>query len=289
MKILYLSYENQIDLEKEHDVFYLNRFKMNDMDWRRAVDEFDPELVLEREFNDGMAVYTDVYEWMRANHPHCRLAVWLIDTHVSYERHLEYAKHFDYIFIAISSYVYQFREVFGDKVFWLPVCYPYPRDEIRRNYGPIIRDIVFVGNVDNIKKWFPERSEHIEFLRDHYKDKFYAVTDYDNMKEIIRTAKVSFNYCIRDDMNFRVFETLGLGTELVTNDVSDLHKILGLTDRISIYRDKSDLVRIIDGILDNSSTTDTLEAQEWVKARHTYHHRCKSMLKMMATNQQEYF
>ena len=266
---------------------YLNRDTI-DQDFRSRIDDFAPELVLEREFNDGKAVYTDVYEYLKENHPNCKRAVWLIDTHVSYARHLEYIQHFDYVFMAISSYVDEFRAK-NPNTFWLPVCYPYSMDEIRTNYRPITTPVIFVGNFEGIKQWFPERAEYIQFLQNHYQNKFLAVRDYDNMKTLIREAKVSFNYCIKDDMNFRVFESLGLGTELVTNDVTDLHKIKGLTERLSIYRDKQDLIRIIDSILDNTHTTNTLEAQEWIKDNHTLYQRYKSLLKMVMSGKQELF
>lgn len=289
MKILYLSYENYIDTAKDHAVMYLNRDSMATSDWKVAIDTFEPELVLEREFNDGKAVYNDVLEYIKEKHPNCKTAVWLIDTHVGHDRHVEYAKLFDYVFLAISSYVDEFASQVNENTFWLPVCYPYSKDEITPNYRPINNEVVFVGNVDRIKAWFPERAEYVEYLQNHYKNRFYAVTDYDNMKTIIRESKVSFNYCIKDDLNFRVFETLGLGTELVTNDVTDLHKIEGLTDWVNIYRDKVDLIRIIDSILANESTINTLKAQRWVKDNHTLYNRYKSLLKMIMSGHQERF
>lgn len=291
MRILYLSYENYIDLEKDHPIMYLNRNKMDEIgddQWKYLVDQFQPELLLEREFNDGRAIYNDVIDYVKRNHSSCKTAVWLIDTHVSHTRHLEYAKHFEYIFMAISSFVEEFSKIYGN-TFWLPVCWPYSADEISTNYRPINKQVVFVGNFERIKQWFPERAEYVQFLQNHYKNKFLAVTDYDNMRSIIKEAKVSFNYAVKDDMNFRVFETLGLGTELVTNDVPDLHKISGLTDFINIYRDKQDLVKLIDGILDNTSTTNMILAQQWVKEKHTLYHRYKSLLRMIVSGKQDRF
>jgi hypothetical protein len=295
MKILYLSYENYIDTSKDHDIMYLNRDSMGNGEmpgktlWQTRIDQFKPDLVLEREYNDGRAIYTDVIEYVEKNHPDCRTAVWLIDTHVSYARHVEYAKLFDFVFLAISSFVDEFVEKVNMNTFWLPVCWPYSRDEIKNNYRPINNTIVFVGNIEQIKLWFPERAEYIDFLKNHYKEKFYAVTDYENMRTLIREAKVSFNYCIRDDLNFRVFETLGLGTELVTNDVTDLHKIKGLADRVRVYHDKADLITAIDSVVSNISTINTIAVQEWVKENHTLYHRYKSLLRMIMTGKQESF
>lgn len=291
MRIIYLSYENYIDTEKDHLVMYLNRNKIDEMGedkWKYMIDQFNPELLLEREFNDGKAIYKDVIDYVRETQPACKRATWFIDTHVCHDRHIEYSKYFDYVFLAISSYVDEFKAT-NPNTFWLPVCFPYSETEIKPNYQPINRDIVFVGNFERFKRWFPERAEYVQFLQDHYKDRFLAITDYANMRTLIRESKVSFNLCIKDDMNFRVFETLGLGTELVTNDVTDLHKIDGLTDRISIYRDRTDLIRIIDSILDNSSTVNVLEAQEWVKQKHTLYQRYKSLMKMLVSNKQESF
>lgn len=283
MKILYLSYERNIDLEKEHEVMYY------DVDHRvgqEPIKKFKPDLVIEREFNDNKAIYSDLLDFIKKELPDTKRAVWLIDTHVSEGRHKTYAKYFDYVFLAISKYVNNFRLVLRSKnVYWLPLCYPFSEDTIDTTKQVLKKyPITFVGRWD--PKWFPERTLYINALKLHYRDDFTAVTDYNNMSSILSQSQISFNCSISDDLNFRIFESLGLGAQLVTNDVPDIHKIKGLEERIHIYHNFEDCVREIEKIRIAKEIEDY---RQWVKDNHTLKTRLNSMLKMISTNTQEEF
>jgi spore maturation protein CgeB len=287
MKILYLSYERGLELEQNgHLVMYQDAFTLGDEQLStetpalQYIKNFSPELIIEREFNDGKAVYSKFYAWAKKNLPDAKRAWWAIDTHVSYERHKEYAKNFDAVFYAISKYA---KELGG---YWLPLAYPGRSDSIRRNYGSIAFDISFVGRWN--PQWFPKRTALINGLRERYGNRFYAVTDYNNAMTILRQSKVSVNHSINDDMNFRVWEILASGAELVTDDVPDLYKIEGLVERISIYFNIATAPVYIDGILQNSPlfTHNSLQNQVWVKMHHCLVHRHMAMLKMLETGVQ---
>lgn len=146
MRILYLSLERNLELEDSHVIKYLDYHDLHEKGLSAILDEiaaFRPDLLLEREFNDGVSLYTDLVAWVRANLPNCVRAVWLIDTHVAYLRHKDYAPLFDYCFLAISQFVDEFKGY--TQAFWLPLCYPQRSDRIKRNKGRVKHDIVFVG------------------------------------------------------------------------------------------------------------------------------------------------
>jgi glycosyltransferase involved in cell wall biosynthesis len=293
MNILYLSYERDIDLEKNHNVYYLDcTMKMVDGKYPKQVFDgimnLNPDVVIEREFNDKKAMYVDIIRFIAKNLPNCKRAVWLIDNHCNFEWHKQYAPLFDYAFVAISKFrpmLYSHLRNLGceTKVFWLPVCYPYRMDKIIRNKSHVPFEIVFVGRWDG---YFKRRTNLIHKLQENYGERFFPITDYSNMEDYLRQGIISFNCSLQDDMNFRVFESMANGVELVTDDVPDLHLIHGLVDRINIYKKDEDLIKLIDSILDMRRENDVIRTQIWVQNHHCLVNRHKEILEMINTNVQ---
>lgn len=250
--------------------------------------EFNPDLLLEREFNDGVSKYPDIVAFVKDNFPNAPRAVWLIDSHCNLEWHLDYAPLFTHVFIAVSRFqpiiAAHLKKLNSDtKCFWLPLCYPYSKSKIKRNKSHVPFDIVFVGRWG---KWFDERSRLIELLQKRYKDKFFCITDYHNMEEYLRQGIISFNRSINGDMNFRVFETLANGLELVTDDVQDLHLVKGLDSRINIYHNDDELISLCDEILAGKRENDVIRSQIWVQNHHCLINRHKEIIKMIETGEQ---
>lgn len=275
MKILALTYERDWDLP-EHEITYLDIKDIEQRGWAKAFAEiiaFKPDLILERQFNDGKALYDPIYKAFSS----IPKAWWWIDSHLQFDQMKDYAQNFDYLFLAVSRNVEPLKAYLGhDRVCWLPLCWPYPANTIIPNTEPKEYDVSFVGRWN--REWFPQRTEYIEKLKTHYGDRFHAVTDYQNMLSIVRRSKVSFNCAIRNDLNFRVFEVLGCGTEIVTDPVDDLSKVEGLKDRVSVYHDFDELVKLIDGILAGEVKHDTAETQQWVKSAHCLKDRLRYII-----------
>src|ERR1044072_3199826 len=90
-----------------------------------------PDLIWHREFNTGEDYYNGVLDM----YPDVPKAIWWIDTHVAQPQMIEYVKRFDYVFVAHSPYLEQVKKIVGhDKVYWLPLCFPYRTDSVRLNY-----------------------------------------------------------------------------------------------------------------------------------------------------------
>ena len=199
MKILYLSQERGIDLEAEHEIMYLDHsLKVNGkfpLKIYEDIKAFNPDMLIEREFNNGLAKYPEIITWIAQEFPKCIKAIWLIDSHVQLQWHKDYSPLFDYVFVAISKYVpiiaSHLRQIDSKaKVFWLPLCYPFNRKKVVRNLGRVPFDIVFVGRWGGFSD---ERTRLIELLKEQYGEKFFAITDYCNMEEYLRQGIISFN------------------------------------------------------------------------------------------------
>jgi len=284
-RILYLSLERDIELEKYHQVQYLDYKIIQSLGYDGTMDyirRFKPQIVLEREFNDQKSLYDDLVRWIKREMPGIQTAIWLIDTHCNYARHVQLAQIYDYVFLAISRYLPNFK-LLNKNTFWLPLCYPQRADSIKRNKGKVSHDISFVGNSGGM---FVKRTDYLNFLKEKFGDKLFWTRDYENMEKILRESVVSFNCSLGNEMNFRVWETIANGVELVTDEVEDLYNIKDLPDKIHIYQSKDQAYKKINYILDGKLERDVIKTQIWVKNHHCLVHRHMALLEMLAKGQQ---
>jgi spore maturation protein CgeB len=297
MKIVWLGLEHVLGIERNHNVLIMNKDTFN----KEIVREFEPDLVIEREFNDGKSVYHEEIKFIRDTFPECKIAVWLIDTHVAYERHIEYAKLFDYVFLAISKYVplFEARLSYYDRVFWLPLCFPAPhipkQKPLELLYNPLtVREyakreqlypIGFVGRFDN--KWLAKRQEMLDFVEDKYGKMCHFVTDYNTVYQTMSKCIIMLNMTYADDLNYRVFEALACGNILISNPVPDMYKINGLDEKIVMYKTLAGLHEKIYDLLDENYYIEKVEHNKyWIETYHTLSNRIKSMLDMIDRRKQ---
>jgi len=274
MNILWLGFEYRLGIENEHNVLIMNKDTFN----MQSIESFKPDLIIEREFNDNKSIYE--YEWthIAREMPHIKRAMWFIDTHIQYPRHIKYAKHFQYIFLAISKFVPIFQNEYKQaKVFWLPLCFPLS------NLPPMLMErkkrAIFVGRMN---KWYKERNEIIKKLQEEVPN-FLATTDYVNVYQTMSDCIINLNRSFSEDLNYRVFEALACGTELVTNPVPDLFKIKGLHKRIHIYRKDEDAVKIIKELLSEKRKikNERCEIRKWIANSHLLRNRVIDIIKMV--------
>lgn len=284
-RILYLSLERNVELEKYHTIQYLDYKMIQSLGkdgTMELINRFKPQIVLEREFNDQKSIYDDLVKWIKTNNPSILTAVWLIDTHCNYARHVMQAKNYDYVFLAISKFIPEFEKI-NKNTFWLPLCYPERSDSIKRNKGKVTYDIVFCGNSGGM---FVKRTEYLNALKEHFGDRLLWTRDYENMSTLLRESVVSFNCSLGKEMNFRVWETMAQGVELVTDDVDDLFNIKDLPDKIHLYQTQKQAIQKIEYILNGKLERDVIKNQIWVKNHHCLIHRHLALLKMISTGEQ---
>jgi glycosyl transferase family 1 len=242
-----------------------------------------PDIVIEKEYNDGKANYESLYKFgLKRSSPK---AFWFIDAHLASNERMRYCDNFDFVFVAQSPYIEKVKQNTACKnVFWLPLCYPESAHKIHENNELVKYPISFIGRYGD---GFGGRNAMISFLRREYGSDFFVTTDYENPKALVRASKLSVNYSIRDDLNFRVFQTLAYGSQLVTNYVPDIDKIEGLRERLYCFNDLKELKTIIDPVLKQDVRLHNLvDNQNWIAKYHTLKSRIGEMLEMMNTGKQ---
>lgn len=275
MKILWLGLEQTIGLDT-HEVCIMNK---HNFDMEKAI-TFSPDIIIEREFNDGVHIWDKEIDEMKERLPKTKTAVWLIDTHVALVRHLKYISHFDFVFMAISKHAAEFSK-FHPQVYWLPLCFP------ATTLPPIETKQWKVGFVGRMLDEMEDRKKLLDAVASHYKPKVYHfVTDYETVYSTMSKCEIMLNRSFADDLNFRVFEALGCGNILITNDVPDIKKIKGLRDRLYISNTPEGTLSIIDSMLFHQSQKIGLYARiesnrKFIADRHMIQHRAGRIIEVI--------
>lgn len=206
---------------------------------------------------------------------------YLIDTHINFDRHLEIARNFDFVFLAQKTYVQPMTKAGVNNVAWLPLaCDPeiHGKTEVDKDC-----DVGFVGSIsskldrrrnllDRIQKQFDLNCQR-KFM--------------DEMAEHFSKSRIIFNNAINNDLNMRVFEALCSGSLLVTDPApgSGLEDLFTDKGHLVIYDDET-LEETISYYLNNESERERIacKGRKEVLARHTYKHRTDSMIQVLNQN-----
>lgn len=207
----------------------------------------------------------------------CPTACYLIDVHLSLERHLEFAKNFDYVFIAQKEYLPKFKEAGIERVFWLPLaCDP---DIHGKKPWEKIYDLSFIGSLNNQR-----RIDLLNKLKGRF-NLYYGRCFLERMAEVFSQSKIVFNNSVNNDLNMRVFEALCSGSMLITDEA----RASGLTDlfedkkHLVVYRDEDELMELAGYYLENDGERERIAEQgmKEVLNKHTYEHRVVEMLNIL--------
>ena len=201
-------------------------------------------------------------------------AWWVIDTHLDAAWAEEKGRDFDWLFAAQLDGAERLCNA-GLPAVWLPLaCDP----AIHRPHSlPKRWDIGFVGRVSP-----GPRQELLEFISREFPDSFVGQAYFDELAKIYSQARIGFNRSVKNDVNMRVFETLGCGTLLLTNDLRDNRQDeLLIPDRhLVTYGGNEELLDKLRFYLAHAEIRDQIAqaGHAEVLARHTYLHRMKSLL-----------
>lgn len=199
---------------------------------------------------------------------------WSIDSHydgVVYQHsHLCDILKIDILLNSSEQYLSYFKT--SNKL-WFPNAYP--DDLITPLDIPKITEIGFCGN---------DRPEI------HYLDKFGIKKDLfvlgNDMVRAINSYKIHFNKNIRDDINYRTFETCGCRTLLLTNYTPNLDKLFEINKEIVVYSQLGEVDEIIRYLLDNPDEIEKIAENGYqrVKRDHTYFHRAQKLIEIINEN-----
>ncbi len=211
----------------------------------------------------------------------CTKACYMIDSHINFERHLDFVKSFDIVFTGHKPAVEKFKEEGFEHVFWIPpACDP----EIHgKKGGEKLYDIGFVGSLN--ANFNPERV----YLLNELKHRFHVHYErcfLERMAEVFSHSKIVFNKSIMDGLNMRVFEVLASGSMLLTDESreSGLTELFQEKRELVIYRNEEELFELAFHYLKHGDEREKIaeEGRKKVLKEHTYHHRARDILEILS-------
>lgn len=232
----------------------------------------------------GPAEQPDLYLWVESvggHHPRnltalsCPKACYLIDSHLNLSWHLEWARQFDFVFIAQREYLERFRAQ-GSNAHWLPLgCDP----DIHTSCDVLKQhDVGFVGSLTSNN---PRRTELLQILSAQvnlHAERCF-LTD---MARVFSASKIVFNCAVNSDLNMRVFEAMSTGslllTDLAWNSGQDV--LFRDGEDYAVYRHDDLLPDTVRFYLDNEDLRERIGARgrRLVHTAHTYLHRAEDLL-----------
>jgi tetratricopeptide (TPR) repeat protein/glycosyltransferase involved in cell wall biosynthesis len=204
---------------------------------------------------------------------------YLIDTHINYEKHVDIASNFDFIFLAQKAYVKKMTDAGIKNVFWLPLaCDPDIHGKVEQGKK---WDVGFVGTI-------PETQNRRKSLLERIDSRFNLSCErkfMDEMAEHYASSKIVFNNAINDDLNMRVFEALCSGSLLLTDcaNGSGLEEMFENKKHLIIYEDEN-IENLIAHYLNNDKERELIAEQgrQEVLNNHTYVHRADDLMRVLS-------
>jgi hypothetical protein len=202
---------------------------------------------------------------------------WSIDSHCNPAGNVNTAiKHnVDIVLNSIESDQVLFS---NKKTYYFPNAYPsdliFPIENIEKKYF-----LGFCGTP------FQYRMEIMNFLEnrtniDIKKDSWILG---DGMVKSINSYKIHFNYSDNDDINYRVFETLGTKTCLLTSEVENLKTFF--TDMVDVvmYKNREELIEKVEFLKSNEEFIYKIAESGYNKVikHHTYDNRATEFIEII--------
>lgn len=200
---------------------------------------------------------------------------WSIDSHWNLHDHLKTCdKNNINILLNSTEGFLPYFEKPGRKCYYFPNCYPH--DLVTPMDIPKEVNVGFCGNVVNRNSW-------IEMLKKEAGMKFDKFVIGHDMVKAINSYKIHWNRCIAGDTNYRIFETLGCKTFLLTNEVPDLPKLFTSWQHLVTYKNPVDCLDKIRYYLENENERNSIAESGYnhVRKHHTYDVRAKQLLEII--------
>ena len=199
---------------------------------------------------------------------------WSIDSHMVLMNHITtvVTNKIDIVLNAIESHQNNFKT---SKTFYFPNAYPsdliFPIDEINKN--------IFLGFCGSLLN----RSEILDKLENKFGLKKDIWKLGNKMVETINGYNIHFNKTLSNDINYRVYETMGCNTLMLTNNTENINTFFNDMENIVIYNNETELFEKLNTLsLDNDLIKKISNSgYELVKKNHTYDNRTDVLLKII--------
>jgi hypothetical protein len=200
---------------------------------------------------------------------------WSIDSHMVLMNHITTVvkNKIDIVLNAIESHQNYFKT---SKTFYFPNAYPSdlisPIDGVDKN--------IFLGFCGSLLN----RSEILDKLENKFELKKDIWKLGNEMVKTINGYKIHFNKTLSNDINYRIFETMGCNTLMLTNSTENINTFFNDMENIVIYNNETELFEKLNIL---SSDNDLIKkishsGYELVKNNHTYNNRADVLLKIIS-------
>ena len=200
---------------------------------------------------------------------------WSIDSHMVLMNHITTVvkNKIDIVLNAIESHQNYFKT---SKTFYFPNAYPSdlisPIDEIDKNTF-----LGFCGSLLN-------RSEILDKLENKFGLKKDIWKLGNEMIKTINGYKIHFNKTLSNDINYRIFETMGCNTLILTNHTENINTFFNDMENIVIYNNETELFEKLNILLSDNDLIKKISNSGYklVKNNHTYDNRADVLLKIIS-------
>ena len=203
---------------------------------------------------------------------------WSIDSHCVLGQHVYFSKisKFDIHLNSTEGYLKHFTR-HSSKCLWFPNAYP---DDLidHRPQVQKVHDLGFCGSmISDRVQWLDAIKQHVPVHRD-----VFVIGD--AMVDALNSYKIGLNKTLADDINYRVFETLGAKTLLLTNIVPTMDQLLTLDKHMVIYKSLPELIEKARYYLEHPDKAMEIAAAGYdhVRSHHTYYERSKQLLEIVS-------
>lgn len=209
---------------------------------------------------------------------------WIIDAHCQpievYDHAIASA---DIILHSTRRYIDQYRERHPNK---RHIYFPNGVDDRYFNrstwsewaHRPRTKDLIFIGG-NSI-----QRAEAIQYMVGHGLEYGYGITGKAYLQAVM-SAKIQFNKGLGGDINYRNWETIGLGTCLLTEHDPEM-ELLGFKHDVNclFYDTPQEAAELARKYLANGEWERIAIAGTWLAKEHTYTKRLSTLLSNLNTS-----
>lgn len=196
---------------------------------------------------------------------------WSIDSHLVLMNHLSTViKHkIDVVLNAIESHQKFFKT---SKTVYFPNAYP---SDLIRPIDGVDKNIFlgFCGSLLNREPILSKLEKNFGLKKDIWKLG-------DDMVNTINSYQIHFNQTLSNDINYRVFETMGCNTMLLCNNTENISTFFSDMKDIVIYTNENDLFDKINYLINNKNIISKISQEGYnnVINNHTYDNRVDILL-----------
>jgi len=260
-------YIHKLLQETEHDVHHF---------WTRDAKYLEPAFDLYIRVDHG----DYKYDLPKTLHPS---AFWVSDIHLKkpYNKIRAQVGHYDYVFCCQKQGAERLRKELNINTCWVP--HAFSPELIKPVSEDKIYDIGFVGTEG--KKSL--RKVLMKELKALFPESYIDQAPYKHMAEIYSASKIGFNYSIQNDINMRMFEIIGSGAMLLTNEIKNNGFEDIFEDRVNcvVYRSKDECLELAQYYLEHQEEREKIARAGFdLSKHHTYRKRLDKIFSHLPTN-----